>query len=85
MIVKVCAPGCAEEGAGAPVRVRPTRAPSPFAQSLLFGWILWPFSGAILWAIVFAVVFAPLQRRLVRTLGGRVNTAALLTLLVFRS
>lgn len=29
------------------------------AVSLAFAWILWPFFGAILWAIVFATVFAP--------------------------
>ena len=33
------------------------------AVSLAFAWILWPFYGAILWAIVFATVFAPAHRR----------------------
>jgi predicted PurR-regulated permease PerM len=35
--------------------------------TLAFGWILQPFYGAILWAIVGAVIFAPLYRRLLRS------------------
>ncbi len=34
------------------------------AVTLAFAWILVPFYGAILWAIVVAVIFAPLNRRL---------------------
>lgn len=52
------------------------------AVSLLFGWILWPFSGAILWAIVLATMFAPLYRRLLIRMPRWPNAAALLTLLV---
>ena len=33
------------------------------AASLIFAWILWPFFGAILWAIVLGILFAPLYRR----------------------
>eukprot|EP01031_Cornospumella_fuschlensis_P053362 gene53362-65179_t len=32
--------------------------------TLAFGWILLPFYGAVFWAVVLAVVFSPLQRRL---------------------
>jgi predicted PurR-regulated permease PerM len=32
--------------------------------TLAFGWILTPYYGAILWAVVLAVIFAPLNRRL---------------------
>jgi predicted PurR-regulated permease PerM len=32
------------------------------AVTLAFAWILQPFYGAILWAIVAAVIFAPLNR-----------------------
>ena len=39
------------------------------AVSLAFAWILWPFSGAILWGTVLAIVFAPLYRRLLRSSG----------------
>jgi predicted PurR-regulated permease PerM len=50
--------------------------------SLLFGWILSPFWGAILWAAVIAIVFAPLQRRLLHAVGGRRTIAALAALLI---
>ncbi|MDH0338502.1 AI-2E family transporter [Pseudomonas otitidis] len=48
--------------------------------SLAFIWILLPFYGAAFWAVVLAVVFSPLQRRLALRLGGRGNLSALLTL-----
>lgn len=51
------------------------------AVTIAFAWIVWPFFAPVLWATVFAVVFAPLQRRLVRALGGRPNAAATATLL----
>ena len=38
------------------------------AISLAFAWILWPFYGAILWGTVLAIVFAPLYRRLCRSM-----------------
>jgi predicted PurR-regulated permease PerM len=47
------------------------------AVSLAFAWILWPFSGAILWGTVLAIVFAPLYRRLLRSTRQRQNLAAL--------
>jgi len=47
------------------------------AVSLAFAWILWPFSGAILWGTVLAIVFAPLYRRLLRSTRQRQNVAAL--------
>lgn len=52
------------------------------AISLAFAWILWPFYGAILWAIVFATVFAPAHRRLLTTMRRSPNMAALTTLLL---
>ena len=52
------------------------------AVSLGFGWILLPFFGAVLWGVIIAVLFAPLQRRLTARLGGRRTVASLLTLLV---
>jgi predicted PurR-regulated permease PerM len=45
-------------------------------------WILLPFYGAILWAVILALLFAPLQRRMVIRLRQRRNLAALLTMLV---
>ncbi len=52
------------------------------AVTLAFGWILAPFYGAILWAIVVAVIFAPLNRRLQNRMGGRPNWAAAATVLI---
>lgn len=48
--------------------------------SLAFGWILLPFYGAVFWAAVLAVLFAPLYRRLLAVMNQRRNSAALLTL-----
>jgi predicted PurR-regulated permease PerM len=52
------------------------------AVSVAFAWILWPFSGAILWATVLAVVFAPLYRLLLRSSGHRPNIAAVITVVL---
>ena len=49
--------------------------------SIGFGWILLPYSGAVFWGMVLAILFAPLYRRLLRTTGQRPTAAALLTLL----
>ncbi len=35
------------------------------ATTLAFAWIIEPFDGAVLWAIVAAVIFAPLNRSLI--------------------
>ncbi|WP_370682456.1 AI-2E family transporter [Comamonas sp. GB3 AK4-5] len=43
--------------------------------------ILWPFAGAIFWAVVLAILFQPLNRRLHARMPRARNTAALLTLL----
>jgi predicted PurR-regulated permease PerM len=52
------------------------------AVTLAFAWILQPFYGAVLWAIVGAVIFAPVNRGLLRSMRGRPNLAALITVLV---
>ncbi|WP_447591343.1 AI-2E family transporter [Aquipseudomonas campi] len=52
------------------------------AVTLAFIGILLPFYGAIFWAVVLAVMFAPLQRRLALRTGGQGNRSALLTLLI---
>jgi predicted PurR-regulated permease PerM len=52
------------------------------AVSLAFGWILWPFYGAILWGIVGAIVFAPLYRRLSRSMRERRSLAAIAMVLL---
>jgi predicted PurR-regulated permease PerM len=52
------------------------------AVSIAFAWILVPLSGAILWAGVLAILFAPVQRRLVRSMRGRKSLAALANLAI---
>ncbi|MDJ0513554.1 MAG: AI-2E family transporter [Methyloceanibacter sp.] len=49
--------------------------------SLAFAWILLPFYSAVLWAVILALVFAPVQRWFNGQLPGKRNTAAFLTLL----
>ena len=50
--------------------------------TLAFIWILLPYYGAVFWAVILGIVFAPLQRRLLLRLGWRRNLAAGITLLV---
>ncbi|MFP5406529.1 MAG: AI-2E family transporter [Gammaproteobacteria bacterium] len=50
--------------------------------SLAFGWILWPFYGAVFWGVVLAILFAPLYRRLLRAMRFRRTPAALATLAI---
>lgn len=52
------------------------------AVSLAFIWILSPFYGAMLWGTVLTIMFAPVQRRLLRPLRQRRTLAALATVLV---
>jgi predicted PurR-regulated permease PerM len=52
------------------------------AISLAFVWILWPFYGAVLWGAVLAIVFAPLYRRLSRSMRQRRNLAALAAVMI---
>jgi predicted PurR-regulated permease PerM len=50
--------------------------------TIAFGWILLPYSGAVFWGMVLAILFVPLYRRLLRKMHKKPNSAALLTLLV---
>ncbi|MBB5684094.1 AI-2E family transporter [Sphingobium boeckii] len=50
--------------------------------SLALAWVIAPFFGAILWGLVAAILFAPLNRRLTIAFSGRRNSAAAVTLLV---
>lgn len=50
--------------------------------SLAFGWILLPFFGALFWGAVLAILFEPLHRRLLLSMPGRHNLAAVMTLLL---
>jgi predicted PurR-regulated permease PerM len=52
------------------------------AVSLAFLWVLWPLYGAVLWATIVAILFAPLNRRLARSMRQRRNLAALATVAI---
>jgi predicted PurR-regulated permease PerM len=45
-------------------------------------WVLRPFAGALLWGVVFAIVFAPVYRRLEHWMRGRASLAAIVTELI---
>lgn len=47
-----------------------------------FGLILWPFIGAVFWALALAILFHPLNKKLLQKLPNRRNLAALITLLL---
>lgn len=46
-----------------------------------FIWVLSPYYGAVLWAMILAILFRPLYLWLLARLGGRKNTASALCLL----
>lgn len=52
------------------------------AVTAAFAWILWPFFGAVFWATVLAILFAPLHRRLTSAMRGRRTLAAVTTVIV---
>lgn len=52
------------------------------AVSIAFAIVIVPFFGAILWAMIAAIVFFPLRNRLLRTRPTQRNRVALLTLLI---
>ncbi|WP_433736145.1 AI-2E family transporter [Pseudomonas putida] len=48
--------------------------------SIAFIWILLPFYGAVFWAVILGILFAPMQRRLQLKFGWQRNLTSLLTL-----
>lgn len=50
--------------------------------TIAFMWLLIPYYTAVLWAVILAILFFPVHRRLQRWVGGRSTIAALLTLLL---
>lgn len=52
------------------------------AATLLFALIIWPFFGAVCWAVFIAIVFYPLHNRFLRGSHGRRNMAAAASLTV---
>ena len=51
-------------------------------STLAFCWLIGPFSGAILWSVIAAILFAPLNTRLLKAMPKRRNLSALLTLMI---
>lgn len=52
------------------------------AATLLFLLILWPFFGAVCWAVFLAIVFWPMHRHMLKGSHGRPNMAAAASLTV---
>jgi predicted PurR-regulated permease PerM len=52
------------------------------AATLLFMLILWPFFGAVCWAVFIAIVFWPMHQRFLSGSHGRRNVAATASLIV---
>jgi predicted PurR-regulated permease PerM len=50
--------------------------------SIAFLYIMLPYSGAVFWGVVLAILFAPLQRRLLRETKHKATLAALASLLL---
>jgi len=50
--------------------------------TVAFVWLVAPFSGAILWAVIAAILFEPLNARLLAAMPRRRNGAALVTLII---
>lgn len=50
--------------------------------TLIFLWIVSPYAGAVLWSVVFAILFSRLKDRIAARIGGRQTLASVLTLLV---
>src|SRR3546814_18690333 len=52
------------------------------AVSAAFLWVISPYAGAVLWCVIFAIMFIGMKERLSARFGGRDGLASLLTLLV---
>lgn len=52
------------------------------AISVTFGWILWPFFGAILWAVLLSIIFTPWYRQLLARIPQWRNLATSATVLL---
>lgn len=50
--------------------------------TIAFVWLLLPYYSAVFWAVILAIIFFPVHRRLERMLRGRSGIAALLTVLL---
>ncbi|ELY4520440.1 AI-2E family transporter [Cronobacter muytjensii] len=53
-----------------------------FIVSILFFNLIKPYLSAVLWAVILAVIFYPIKRRLCHAMGGRASIASLLTVVL---
>ena len=51
-------------------------------MTIAFIWLLIPYYSAVFWAVILAIIFFPVHKRLEHLLGGRRGIAALLTVLM---
>ena len=52
------------------------------AVSIVFIWVVWPFTGPLLWAALAAIMFQPLYHWCLKRVRGKRNLAAALTLAI---
>lgn len=52
------------------------------ATTLAFSYVVWPYSGAILWGVIAATLFMPVHRRLTRIMSGHAGLAAITTVIL---
>jgi predicted PurR-regulated permease PerM len=52
------------------------------AATLAFAYVAWPMAGAVFWAVVLAILFTPVFRRIAARLNERRTLAAILTILL---
>src|SRR5690606_39674140 len=50
--------------------------------TIAFAWLLLPYYSAVLWGVILAVIFYPMQQHLVLLCRGRQSIAALLSVLM---
>ena len=50
--------------------------------TVILALVVWPFVSSLLWATLVAIIFHPLQKRMLALLGGHRNIAALVTLAI---
>lgn len=50
--------------------------------TIAFAWLLLPYYSAVLWGVILAVIFHPVQQKLMSLLNGRRNVAALISVLM---
>src|SRR3546814_16517294 len=55
------------------------------AVSAAFLWVISPYAGAVLWGVIFAIMFIGMMERLSARFGGRDGLASLLLLLVIHA